>query len=110
MKSDIPLRATAFSKPQPFINSQAKPGINQLLTKAKKAAPGGALTLSLNKKQAIGLMDQLDLWGYDQFRLPDQYLAAIPQYGPSGVFRSISMEIETAIDQSDRSAKRSRQP
>ncbi len=87
---------------RPFIGPEAKPGIDQLLQKAKKAKSGENIVLNLSRGNAIGLMDQMDVWGYEEHRLPEEYRRTMPRYGPSGVFRDISAQLERAIDQDAR--------
>ena len=94
----IPIQSTAFDQPRPFINPEAEPGIEQLLAKSKRQRKGGNLTLKLTQKQAIGLMDQFDMWAHEEFRLPGEYRRIIPRDGPSSIFKMVSMEIENAID------------
>ena len=80
--------------------------MDQLLRKAKRAKGGESITLSLNWKQAQGLMDQVDLWNHERFRLPEAYRKMMPIYGPSGVFGNISMLLEIAMYDQDKAPGR----
>ena len=108
LKLDIPTQLNGFRPPQPFISLEAKPGIDQLLRKAKRAKGGESVTLSLNWKQAQDLMDQVDIWANGQFTLPEAYRNMMPIHGPSGVFGEISMYIENAMYDQERTARKRR--
>ena len=60
LKLSIPVQPNVFKPPKPFISRDAKPGMDQLLRKAKRGRDYESITLTLNWNQAQGLMDQLD--------------------------------------------------
>ena len=105
-QTDLLVQPDAFNSGEPFINPKAKPGIDQLLTKAKKLKASDSLTLSLNRHQAVALIDQFDSWGFEEFRLPTAFRNAMPRNGPTGFPRLISMQLEQALDQDDASSNR----
>ena len=108
-QTDVQVQPDAFNSGEPFINPKAKPGIDQLLRKAKKLKASDSLTLSLNRHQAVALIDQFDSWGFEEFRLPTAFRNAMPRNGPTGFPRLISMQIEQALDQDDAPSNRADQ-
>ncbi len=104
LKLDIPVHPNALGPPQPLISPDAKPGVDQLLRKAKRARDGESVTLSLNWKQSLGLADQVDIWAHQQFMLPEAYRNMMP----SGVFGQISMYLEGAMYDRKRTAGKRR--
>ena len=92
-----------ISKPtSPLINFHVKPAMDQLIRKTERAQDGESVTLSLNRKQAQGLMDQLDLWGCEKSGLQEVYRNMIPPHEPNGLFQEIHMYIESAANEQDR--------
>ena len=87
---------------RPFISPKAKHGINELLKRARTAKSGDSIVLGLSTANATELMDQMNVWGYESHRLPEEYRRTMPRYGISGVFRDISAQLEGAIDDADR--------
>ena len=82
--------------------------MDQLLRKAKRARGGESVTLSLNWKQAQGLMDQVDIWAHKQFMLPETYRNMMPLHGRSSVFGEISTYIENAMYDQERTTRKRR--
>ena len=97
-KLGIPIQPGAFDHPQPFINPEASAGIKHLLARSARQPKGQILTLKLTKNQAIGLMNQFDMWAHEEFRLPQQYRDLIPRQSPYNVFKMVSLQLEDAID------------
>ena len=108
LKLDIPAHPNDLRTPQPLISPDAKPGVDQLLRKAKRARDGKSVTLSLSWKQAQDLMDQIDTWSSRQYMLPEKYRNMMPLHGSSGVFGQISNYIEIAMYDQQRTARKRR--
>ena len=82
-KLGIPIQPGAFDHPQPFINPEASAGIKHLLARSARQPKGQILTLKLTKNQAIGLMNQFDMWAHEEFRLPQQHRTSFPGSPPT---------------------------